>query len=64
MGSGINIFIYLFIYLFIGVELIYNVVLITAVQQSDSVTRIYILFQFFSIKVYYKILNIVPCAIQ
>ena len=39
--------------------LIYTAMLISAVQQSDLV----IFFQFFSIG-YYKILNIVPCAIQ
>ena len=30
---------------FIGVELIYNVVLVSGVQQSDSVIHIFILFQ-------------------
>ena len=48
---------------FIEVKLIYNVVLISAVQQSDSVIHISF-FIFFSIMVYHKILNIVPCAIQ
>ena len=47
----------------------YNVVLISAVQQSDSVLYIYIyidifFFIFSSIMVYHRILNIVPCAIQ
>ena len=37
--------------------------LISGVQQSDSVISIYI-FIFFSIRVYDKILNIVACAIQ
>ena len=46
-------------YLFIEVELIYSV---SGVQQSDS--NIYSFFRFFSITGYYKILNIVPCAIQ
>ena len=50
---------------FMEVQLIYNVVLISAVQQSDSVTHIYIfLFVFFSIMVYHRILSTVPCAIQ
>ena len=52
---------------FIEVWLIYNVVLISAVQQSDSVIHIYIytfFFIFFSMMVYHRILNIVPCAIQ
>ena len=35
----------LFVYFFIEVELIYNVVLVSSVQQSDSVIHIYILFQ-------------------
>ena len=36
-----------------------------AVQQSDSVIHIYILFHisFFSIMVYHSILNIVPCEV-
>ena len=49
------------------VELIYNVVLVSGVQQSDSVIHecIYIFFfRFFSIIGYYKILRTVPCALQ
>ena len=54
---------------FIEVQLIYNVVLISVVQKSDSVTYIYIyiynLFKIFlSIMVYHRILNIVLCAVQ
>ena len=51
---------------FVEVELIYNVVFISAVKQSVSVvyiykyTYIYSFFRFFSIIGYYKILNIVP----
>ena len=37
--------------------LIYNVVLISAVQQNDA------FFMFSSIMVYYRIFNIVPCSI-
>ena len=46
--------------------MIYNVVLISAVQQSDLYIYIYthILFIFFSSMVYHRILNIVPCAVQ
>ena len=53
-------------FILIGVELMYNVVLISAVQQSDSVIHIYAFFLeiFFSILVYRRILNKVPCAIQ
>ena len=39
---------------------IVDVVLVSGVQQGDSVTHIF--FRFFSIVVYRKILNIVPCA--
>ena len=54
------------LFLKIEVRLIYSV---SGVQQSDSVIYIYMcvyvfLFRFFSITAYYKILNIVPCAIQ
>ena len=50
----------------IEVQLIYNVVLVSTVQQRDSVIHIhiYILFHIFSIMVYPRILNIVPCSIQ
>ena len=49
--------------------LIYNVVLISAVQQSDSFLSlslcIYIyIFHFFPIMVYHKILNVILCATQ
>ena len=46
--------------LFIEVWLIYNIVLVSGIQQSDS--AIYI-FRLFSITGYCKILNTVPCAI-
>ena len=60
---------------FIEVQLIYNVGLISAMQPSDSgvythtcvcvCVCIYTLFKtLFSTVVYYKILKIVPCAIQ
>lgn len=51
----------------IEVQLLYNVVLISRVQHSDSVihthTQIFFL-RFFSIVAYYEILDVVPCAIQ
>ena len=48
--------------IFIEVQLISNVVLVSGIQQSDSVLYIYIIFQ---ITFHYnKILNIVPRAIQ
>ena len=63
---------------FTELQLIYNA-LLSLVQQSDSVIHIYIciyihtyihiyihtlFFIFFSIMVYYRLFNIVPCAIQ
>ena len=60
-------------FFFSEVELIYNVLLVSGVQQSDSVMHIIYIYmyncihivfsRFFSIIVYYKILNIVPYAI-
>ena len=46
----------------IEVQLIYNVVPISAAQHSNSV--IDILFFLISIMIYHRILNIVPCAMQ
>ena len=43
----------------IGVQLIYSVVLVSGVQQSDSVMHVYVFFFVsFSIMLYYKLLNI------
>ena len=75
LGSGKSSFLFLFKIYFFEVQLIYNVVLVCGIQQSDSVSYIYMclyiyiyiyifFFIFFSIVVYYRILNIVPCAIQ
>ena len=49
-----------FVFVLTEVSLIYNVVLISAIQQSGSVIHIYILFFeiFFSITVYHRILDI------
>ena len=44
--------------------LLKNCVKVSGVQQSDSVSDIYIYIQIFSIIGYYKILNIVPCTVQ
>ena len=54
-----------FIYL-IGVQLIYNVVLVLGVHQNDLVTHghISIFFRLFSHIGYYEILSRVTCAIQ
>ena len=53
----------LFFFFLMEVELIYHVVLVSGIKQSDSVIYIYF-FRLFSIIGYYKILNVVPCAIQ
>ena len=54
-----------FFWFFIGVQLIYNVVLVSAVQQSESVIYIYpLFFRFFSHIGDYRVLSRVPCAIQ
>ena len=47
--------------------MIYNVMLVSGVQQNDSVIHIHIypfFFRFFSHIGYYRILSRVPCAIQ
>ena len=49
-----------FIFL-IEVQLIYNVVLVSSVQQSDLVLSF---FRFFSIIGYCKVLSIIPCALH
>ena len=43
---------------FFEIQLIYNVVLISAVQQSDMYILLHILFH------YHRILNMAPCDIQ
>ena len=52
--------------IFVGVQLIYNIVLVSGVQQSDSVIHVHIsiFVRFFSHVGYYRILSKVPCAIQ
>ena len=59
---------FLLLFHFIEILLNYKVMLVSGVQQSDSVTYIYIhtyifFFMLFSIMVYHRILNIVPSAI-
>ena len=61
---GVTISCHIIMTFVIETELIYNVVLISAVQQSDSVKHIYSVFLFISRMVYHRALNIVPCAIQ
>ena len=54
------------------VQLIYNIVLISAVWQSDSIkhthtnkhTNMFLFFRFFTIMAYHSILTIILCAIQ
>ena len=50
---------------FIDLQLIYHIVLVSTVHQSDSLMRIYTLFSiFFSIIVYHRVLTLLPCAVQ
>ena len=56
-----------FFLLLLKIQLIYNVVFVSGLQQSDWAihTHTHTFFsRFFSMIGYYKILNIVPCAIQ
>ena len=49
----------------IDIWLIYNVVLISAVQQSDSVMHTYTFFFYILFHmVHHRILNIVPCVME
>ena len=48
----------------IEIQLIYSVVLVSAVQQSDSVIQYICFLKIIFIMVYHETLNIVPCAIQ
>ena len=51
------------LFTFTEVYLIYNKVLISSVQQNDSVIHKHIFFFiFFTIMVYYRMLSIAPCA--
>ena len=50
-------------YIFIGVQLIYSTVVVSGVQQSESVIHIPTL-RFFSDIGHYRLLSRVPCAIQ
>ena len=50
-----------FHFLKIEVQLLHNIVLVFSIQQSDSVLYI---FMFLSIMIYYRMLNILPCALQ
>jgi len=43
---------------------IYNIVLVSGVQQSDSDIYVYFFLAIFSIIEYYKLLSTVPCAVQ
>ena len=56
----------LLLHFYFILELIYNVVLVSGVQQNDSVIHTHELFffRFFSHIGYYRILNRGPCAIQ
>ena len=60
-----NTYFFLFFKKFVEMQLVYNVVLISAAQQSNAGIHIYMLFFiFFSIMVYHRLLNTISCAIQ
>ena len=63
MSVGFGSFAFLSFFL-IGIQLIFHVVLISAIQQSDLGVYIHAFFIFVSIMVYPRILGIAPCAIQ
>ena len=50
------------VFLLIEIQLIYNIVLVSDVQQSDP--DIHFFFRFLSISCYYKILNVVLCGVR
>ena len=52
-----------FFFLF-GVQLIYNVVLVSGVQQSESVIHLSTLFRFLSCIGHYRALSRFPCVIK
>ena len=60
---SIDVILFLVIFFLIEIWLIYNVTLVSGVQQSDSVIYIFF-FRLFSIIGYYEILNTVPCALR
>ena len=51
------------VFLLIEIQLIYNIVLVSDVQQSDPVIHNFF-FRFLSISCYYKILNVVLCGVR
>jgi len=56
---------YFFIIIFIGVLLIYKVMLVSAIQKSESVKHTYIhSLKFFPNIGHYRVLSRIPCAIQ
>ena len=54
----------LYFLFYVGIQLVYNVVLVSSVQQSESVICIFILFRLLSRIDYYIILSRIPCAVH
>ena len=64
LSISLPAFFFLSFFFLIELSLVHSVVPISVVQQSDSVyTHRQYFFIFFSIMVYHRILNIVPCII-
>ena len=60
-----SVWIPFFLFFSLGVQLMYNVVLVSNVQQSESVIHMHLIFlRLFSHKSLYRLLNSVSCAIQ
>ena len=53
----------IYCFFFIGISLIYNVVLVSGVQQSESVSHNPLFFRFFSHLGHHRVLSTAPCAI-
>ena len=66
MTSIAKMFPLIFLLFYIRIQLIYNVMLISGLQQSDSIiyTHVSIYVNFFSYIDYYRILGRVPWSIQ
>lgn len=63
MGNKLFAIDFALFFIFIGVELIYNIVLVAAAQPSESIIHNALFFRCFSHIDHYRVLSSVPCAI-